>query len=63
MDVLCKSCKNFRVAYYPTMTPFIHGYCDELEYPFSVAVFKEERNGAFTAPEHCDKHEKKVQGG
>ncbi len=60
MSIMCQDCKNYRVALYPTLTPFIHGYCDELEYPFALAIFKEERPGAFIAPEKCDKHEVQV---
>lgn len=61
MSILCESCTHYRVCMFPTMTPHLHGYCDELEYPFTLGIFKEALPGAFTAPEKCDSHEEKVQ--
>ena len=41
MSILCESCTHYRVCMFPTMTPHLHGYCDELEYPFTLGIFKE----------------------
>ncbi len=58
MDILCKSCKNFRPALAPQMIPHIYGYCDKLDYPFSKGIFQDAELGAFVAPKECDKYEK-----
>lgn len=51
---LCESCAHYEAAAFADITPHIHGYCFKLEWPFSLAIFKQEREGAFNAPSKCD---------
>ena len=47
---LCQTCAHYEEAAFADITPHIHGYCFKLEWPFSLAIFREARDGAFTAP-------------
>ena len=51
---LCESCKHYEAAAFADITPHIHGYCFKLEWPFSIAIFIEDREGAMAAPSSCD---------
>lgn len=51
---LCTGCTFYDEAAFPDITPHIHGYCTKAEWPFTLAIFKQELDGAFTAPNKCD---------
>lgn len=51
--VLCEDCRNFKYTYDLQMAKVCYGHCREIEYPFLLAIFKEERPGAFIAPKDC----------
>lgn len=53
MAILCEDCKSFKYSYDPQMSKVVFGHCRAIEYPFLLAVFKEDRPGAFTAPKDC----------
>jgi len=53
MAILCDDCKNIKYTYDPQMSKVLFGHCRAIEYPFLLAVFKEARAGAFTAPTDC----------
>jgi hypothetical protein len=57
---LCQGCAHYQEAAFADITPHIDGYCFKLEWPFSIAIFKEETEGAMTAPSSCDVREDKV---
>jgi len=57
---LCQTCAHYEEAAFADITPHIHGYCFKLEWPFSLAIFKAEQAGAFTAPSSCDVREEIV---
>lgn len=60
---LCESCVYYEAAAFPDITPHIHGYCMKLEWPFNIAMFKEEREGAMTPPESkCDVRKERKKG-
>jgi hypothetical protein len=59
-QILCEDCRDFKYTYDPQIAKVCYGHCRAIEYPFLLAIFKEDRPGAFTAPKDCKFfHEKK----
>ncbi len=53
MAILCDDCKNYKEAMDVQVNKGVYGYCRAWEYPFLLAIFKQEMNGAFTVPSEC----------
>lgn len=53
MAILCEDCKNYKVALDPQIEKAVYGYCRAWEYPFLLAIFKKDLEGAFQAPTEC----------
>lgn len=51
-------CSNFEAAAFADITPHIWGYCFKVEWPFSIAIFKQHRDGAFMHEKTCEEHKK-----
>lgn len=51
-------CSHFEPAAFPDITPHIWGYCTHVEWPFTIAVFKRYRPGAFMHDKTCEEHKK-----
>lgn len=52
-EILCEDCRDFKRTYDPQISLVCHGHCRAIEYPFLLAIFREPRAGAFTAPQEC----------
>lgn len=56
---LCESCAYYEEAAFADITPAVYGYCTKLEWPFTVAIFKEDLEGAMQPPNKCDLRKEK----
>lgn len=59
-EIICENCRDFKRICDPQVSKVCYGHCRAIEYPYFLAIFKEDRLGAFTAPTQCKFFRRKI---